>query len=370
MGLAGARALARSRPTPGLQRPGGWLRGATVPGAHAGDERAPYRGSHARLRPRSDRAHRHPPRPPPRPGGSRGRRREPGGARAVPPGRGLGAGRAGRARPGRDGRGRHDRGPHPLRDPGRRGRPGLLHARVGGPAGRGAAGPGRPARALRLDLVARAEHEPADAGGRPEAPVRGVRGRQARDRAAALRRDRGRRAGVDRRPPRPHQRRGLAGDQPGRQPRPAGVGHHRPRRGAGRARRRVRDHAPRARRRRGAGLRAGARRARGLGGRVVPRGEPTGADRARLRRGRVRAGGATSPGCGTCRGSSSRRRSGAEHATTSWEHLHRSQVCSIAKGVDRLGYSPAWTSEATAREAVAWLAANDAAHDLPALVRP
>ena len=61
---------------------------------------------------------------------------------------------------------------------------------------------------------------------------------------------------------------------------------------------------------------------------------------------------------------------GPEHASASWEHLHRSQVCSIAKGVDRLGYAPAWTSEATAREAVAWLAANDPEHDLPALVRP
>ena len=61
---------------------------------------------------------------------------------------------------------------------------------------------------------------------------------------------------------------------------------------------------------------------------------------------------------------------GAEHASTSWEHLHRSQVCSIAKAVDRLGHSPAWTSQATARAAVAWLAANDADHDLPALVRP
>ena len=61
---------------------------------------------------------------------------------------------------------------------------------------------------------------------------------------------------------------------------------------------------------------------------------------------------------------------GPEHSTASWEHLHRSQVCSIAKGADRLGYAPAWTSEATAREAVAWLAANDPDHDLPALSRP
>jgi nucleoside-diphosphate-sugar epimerase len=61
------------------------------------------------------------------------------------------------------------------------------------------------------------------------------------------------------------------------------------------------------------------------------------------------------------------RHAGAEHASTSWEHLHRSQVCSIAKGVGRLGYQPGWTSDAAAREAVAWLAEHDADHDLPAL---
>ena len=58
---------------------------------------------------------------------------------------------------------------------------------------------------------------------------------------------------------------------------------------------------------------------------------------------------------------------GAEHASTSWEHLHRSQVCSIAKGVGRLGYSPGWSSQAAAREAVAWLAEHDDAYDLPHL---
>ena len=57
-----------------------------------------------------------------------------------------------------------------------------------------------------------------------------------------------------------------------------------------------------------------------------------------------------------------------KHADASWEHLHRSQVCSIAKAVDRLGYSPAWTSQDAARQAVGWLAAHDAEHDLPALV--
>lgn len=58
---------------------------------------------------------------------------------------------------------------------------------------------------------------------------------------------------------------------------------------------------------------------------------------------------------------------GAEHASTSWEHLHRSQVCSIIKGMQRLGYAPRWTSQDTARAAVGWLAEHDADHDLPAL---
>ncbi len=58
---------------------------------------------------------------------------------------------------------------------------------------------------------------------------------------------------------------------------------------------------------------------------------------------------------------------GEDHATTSWEHLHRSQVCSISKPVARLGYEPGWTSEAAAREAVSWLAAHDEAYDLPPL---
>lgn len=56
---------------------------------------------------------------------------------------------------------------------------------------------------------------------------------------------------------------------------------------------------------------------------------------------------------------------GHEHATASWEHLHRSLVCSITKGVDRLGYQPGWTSQAAAREAVVWLAEHDPGYDLP-----
>ena len=58
---------------------------------------------------------------------------------------------------------------------------------------------------------------------------------------------------------------------------------------------------------------------------------------------------------------------GADHGQTSWEHLHRSQVCSIAKPVARLGYAPGWTSEEAVREAVGWLAAHDAEHALPPL---
>ncbi|SEQ45489.1 NAD-dependent epimerase/dehydratase family protein [Microlunatus flavus] len=61
-----------------------------------------------------------------------------------------------------------------------------------------------------------------------------------------------------------------------------------------------------------------------------------------------------------------RAEAGDEHAGTSWEHLHRSQVCSISKPQSRLGYEPGWTSDAAAHEAVAWLAAHDEEHDLPA----
>lgn len=56
----------------------------------------------------------------------------------------------------------------------------------------------------------------------------------------------------------------------------------------------------------------------------------------------------------------------AEHADASWEHLHRSHVCSIAKAVSRLGYAPAWTSLGAARAAVTWLAEQDPDHPVPA----
>jgi nucleoside-diphosphate-sugar epimerase len=55
-----------------------------------------------------------------------------------------------------------------------------------------------------------------------------------------------------------------------------------------------------------------------------------------------------------------------EHADASWQHLYRSQVCSIAKPVERLGYAPAWSSAEAAREAVTWLAEHDAEHSFPA----
>lgn len=60
-----------------------------------------------------------------------------------------------------------------------------------------------------------------------------------------------------------------------------------------------------------------------------------------------------------------RARVGEDSAGPSWEHLHRSHVCSIAKAQERLGYRPAWSSEDAAREAVGWLAAHDRGHDLP-----
>lgn len=55
-----------------------------------------------------------------------------------------------------------------------------------------------------------------------------------------------------------------------------------------------------------------------------------------------------------------------EHADASWQHLHRSHVCSIEKAVSRLGYAPAWSSADAAREAVAWLAEHDPDAPFPA----
>ena len=57
-----------------------------------------------------------------------------------------------------------------------------------------------------------------------------------------------------------------------------------------------------------------------------------------------------------------RAQTGEEDAGASWEHLHRSQVCSIAKPVSRLGYAPAWSSAEAARQAVTWLAEHDPDH--------
>ena len=54
-----------------------------------------------------------------------------------------------------------------------------------------------------------------------------------------------------------------------------------------------------------------------------------------------------------------------EHADASWQHLHRSQVCSIAKAVTRLGYDPTYSSVEAAREAVSWLASHDDDYDFP-----
>ncbi len=59
------------------------------------------------------------------------------------------------------------------------------------------------------------------------------------------------------------------------------------------------------------------------------------------------------------------RAEAGDHADASWEHLHRSQVCSIEKGVRRLGYAPRFSSLDAAREAVTWLATHDPDHSFP-----
>lgn len=51
-----------------------------------------------------------------------------------------------------------------------------------------------------------------------------------------------------------------------------------------------------------------------------------------------------------------RTHTAAEHAEASWEHLHRSQVCSIDKARLRLGYAPAYSSLDAAHQSVTWLA--------------
>lgn len=42
-------------------------------------------------------------------------------------------------------------------------------------------------------------------------------------------------------------------------------------------------------------------------------------------------------------------------ANTSWEHLVRNHVCSIADGVERLGYAPRYSADEAARQSVAWM---------------
>ncbi len=45
----------------------------------------------------------------------------------------------------------------------------------------------------------------------------------------------------------------------------------------------------------------------------------------------------------------------SEHAAASWEHLHRSHVCSIEKAATLLGYAPAHQPQDAVLEAVGWL---------------
>jgi nucleoside-diphosphate-sugar epimerase len=50
-----------------------------------------------------------------------------------------------------------------------------------------------------------------------------------------------------------------------------------------------------------------------------------------------------------------RRSTDSEHADTSWNHLMRSHVCSIAKAADLLGYAPRYEPEQAVLESIRWL---------------
>ena len=108
--------------------------------------------------------------------------------------------------------------------PGRRDRPGVLHGGLGAAARGRAAAVASAAGALRDDLGARPGAAGAGHRGRAAYRVRRVRDRQGRDRGAAAPGDAGGRGAVDRAAPRAHQRAGLAGHHPGRQPGPGEPG--------------------------------------------------------------------------------------------------------------------------------------------------
>ena len=57
-----------------------------------------------------------------------------------------------------------------------------------------------------------------------------------------------------------------------------------------------------------------------------------------------------------------RRSTTAQHAESSWEHLSRSQCCSIDKAARLLGYAPRYEPEQAVLESVRWLLEHDQLH--------
>ena len=237
------------------------------------------RGCHRRHR-----AHRHVPGAAAGPRRPRGDRDEPRPARPVPRQPTVGRGQPGHRGPGRRGRGGHVRRPGRGAAPGCGHRPGLLHRGRGPATGRQSPPGPAAAAALRHDLGARPGAAGAGDRGRAAHRLRRVRRGQGGDRGAAAPRDAVRRGARRGAAPRAHQRPGLAGHHPGRQPRPGRVDLPGHRQAAGAARPRPGRAAPRARRRRGPGVRAGADPARRHRGQL-PRGGRAGHDAARAGRG-------------------------------------------------------------------------------------
>ena len=208
----------------------------------------------------------------------------------------MGAGAARRRRPSAAGcrrhLRRHDPGP---RARGRR-RPRVLHVGVRDRARRGTARQSRPPRPLRLDLAVRSEPQAADRRGQRlrRSAVRRVRHPEGGHRSHAEGGDGIRRSGHDLDPSGSHRRAWLAPDRSAGEHRSGGVAAAVVRGRDHAARQRRRDAAPRARRRRRPGVRARRRASGCRGGRGLQHRRAHGAERAGVRRDRlrlVRAGG-------------------------------------------------------------------------------
>ena len=222
---------------------------------------------------------------------------------------------------------------------------------------RGAAPVAPAAGALRDHLGARPRA--AGAGDRGRAPhrLRRVRHGQGRDRGTAAPGDPGGRRPGRGAAPRSHQRAGLAGHHPGREPRPRRVDCPGDGPAARAARPRARRPAPRARRRRGAGVRARAVPARG-DRRQLPRGGRAGDDAAGPGGRRGARGSAASRSWTSSSWDEFARRAGPGHAEVTREHTSRSITASIARAREVLGYAPRYSALDALHEALAWLVAN------------